>query len=174
MAAPRVRTGLVLLLLLVLAGAFLWKVVLVGRILLPADVLLLMTPWRDYARERFPDFREAQNGMFDPIQQYYPWRLFAVRQLQEGIIPLWNPYMLCGTPFLANLLSAVLYPPNLLFLLFPVGKAFGYAAWLHLALVGWGMFLKLGGMIMLLQVIGAIIYVSFIHHEGWIPPLPAH
>ena len=40
--------------------------------------------------------------------------------------------------------------------------------------VGWGMFLKLGGMIMLLQVIGAIIYVSFIHHEGWIPPLPAH
>jgi Na+/H+ antiporter NhaD/arsenite permease-like protein len=40
--------------------------------------------------------------------------------------------------------------------------------------VGWGMFLKLGGMIMLLQVIGAIIYVSFIYHEGWIPPLTAH
>ena len=40
--------------------------------------------------------------------------------------------------------------------------------------VGWGMFLKLGGMIMLLQVIGAIIYISFIHHEGWIPPLIAH
>ena len=40
--------------------------------------------------------------------------------------------------------------------------------------VGWGMFLKLGGMIMLLQVIGAIIYISFIQHEGWIPPLIAH
>jgi len=131
---------LVLLALFLLAAGFLWKVVLLGQVLLPADVLLLMTPWRDYARERFPDFREAQNGMFDPLQQYYPWRLFAVRSLQEGHLPLWNPYMLCGTPFLANLLSAVLYPPNLLFAMVPVGKGFGYSALLHLTLAGWGMF----------------------------------
>lgn len=138
--SPRTRTGVVLAALFLLAAGFLWKVVLLGQVLLPADVLLLMTPWRDYARERFPDFREAQNGMFDPLQQYYPWRLFAVRSLREGHLPLWNPYMLCGTPFLANLLSAVLYPPNLLFAMVPVGKGFGYSALLHLTLVGWGMF----------------------------------
>lgn len=138
--SPRIRTGIVLSALFLLAAGFLWRVVLLGQVLLPADVLLLMTPWRDYARERFPDFREAQNGMFDPLQQYYPWRLFAGRSLQEGHLPLWNPYMLCGTPFLANLLSAVLYPPNLLFTMVPVGKGFGYSALLHLTLVGWGMF----------------------------------
>ena len=40
--------------------------------------------------------------------------------------------------------------------------------------VGWGMFLKLGGMIMLFQVIGAILYVGLAYHEGWIPALNAH
>jgi len=40
--------------------------------------------------------------------------------------------------------------------------------------VGWGMFLKLGGMIMLFQVIGAIVYVSVLYQQGWIPALTGH
>lgn len=37
--------------------------------------------------------------------------------------------------------------------------------------VGWGTFLKLGGSIMLVQVVGAIIYVLLCHQFGWIPSL---
>ncbi|TWU30570.1 ArsB/NhaD family transporter [Novipirellula artificiosorum] len=37
--------------------------------------------------------------------------------------------------------------------------------------VGWGTFLKLGGAIMVIQVIGAIAYVMMFHHFGWIPSL---
>ncbi len=37
--------------------------------------------------------------------------------------------------------------------------------------VGWGTFLKLGGMIMLVQVIGAIAYVMLAQSQGWIPSL---
>jgi Na+/H+ antiporter NhaD/arsenite permease-like protein len=37
--------------------------------------------------------------------------------------------------------------------------------------VGWGMFLKLGGTIMLVQVAGAIVYVMLAHNQGWIPNL---
>lgn len=40
--------------------------------------------------------------------------------------------------------------------------------------VGWGTFLKLGGTIMLIQVIGAIVYVMIAHDQGWIPELASH
>ncbi|HIE53043.1 MAG TPA: hypothetical protein EYP85_14930 [Armatimonadetes bacterium] len=122
-----------------LAGAFLWPV-LRGRVLLPADVLLVMTPWKFYAPLLFPQFEHVHNPMLDPIQQYYPWRHYAGEWLRKGIWPLWNPYMFCGTPFVANLLSAVFYPPNLLFLLVPLGYGFGLSAFLHLILAGGGMY----------------------------------
>jgi hypothetical protein len=44
---------------------------------------------------------------------YLPRRIFATRMMREGHIPLWNPYQFCGTPFLANYQSGVLYPVNL-------------------------------------------------------------
>jgi Na+/H+ antiporter NhaD/arsenite permease-like protein len=37
--------------------------------------------------------------------------------------------------------------------------------------VGWGEFLKLGGTIMVLQVLGAIAYLLVLHGLDWIPPL---
>ncbi|TWT82453.1 Arsenical pump membrane protein [Planctomycetes bacterium CA13] len=37
--------------------------------------------------------------------------------------------------------------------------------------VGWGTFLKLGGAIMVIQVIGAILYVMLAYNMGWIPTL---
>nr|WP_147872344.1 ArsB/NhaD family transporter [Stieleria maiorica] len=37
--------------------------------------------------------------------------------------------------------------------------------------VGWGTFLKLGGLIMLVQVAGAIVYVLIHHNSGWTPSL---
>lgn len=40
--------------------------------------------------------------------------------------------------------------------------------------VSWGTFLKIGGLIMLFQVAGAIGYVLFIHNMGWIPELASH
>ena len=40
--------------------------------------------------------------------------------------------------------------------------------------VGWGTFLKLGGMIMLFQVAGAIAYVMLAYHQGLIPELAHH
>jgi Na+/H+ antiporter NhaD/arsenite permease-like protein len=37
--------------------------------------------------------------------------------------------------------------------------------------VSWGQFLKLGGTIMVIQVIGAILYVMLAYEFGWIPSL---
>jgi hypothetical protein len=120
------------------ACVFCWPVFL-GRVMLPADMCLLMLPWSALAGE-FPGFHRIYNPMFDPIQQYLPWRIYAVDALRSGLVPLWNPYAFCGTPFLANLQSTVLYPLNLLFLAAGARHGFGLSAILHLSLGGLFMF----------------------------------
>jgi len=120
------------------ACVFCWPVLL-GRVMLPADMCLLMLPWRSL-QSHFPEFQRVYNPMFDPIQQYLPWRVYAVESVRSGLIPLWNPYAFCGTPFLANLQSALLYPPSVLFLLTGARHGFGVSAILHLALGGLSMY----------------------------------
>jgi len=106
--------------------------------MLPADMCLLMLPWREL-QDQF-GFTRPHNPMFDPIQQYLPWRIYAVESVRAGLIPLWNPYAFCGTPFLANLQSTLLYPLNVLFLLTGARHGFGLSAILHLSLGGLFMF----------------------------------
>ncbi|MCE7909881.1 MAG: hypothetical protein DYH02_16190, partial [Candidatus Omnitrophica bacterium COP1] len=43
----------------------------------------------------------------DVPDQFLPWREFASSEFHQGAIPLWNRYAWCGTPFLANMQSAV-------------------------------------------------------------------
>lgn len=54
----------------------------------------------------------------DLFNWFYPWRAFAAWSLAGGDLPLWNPYSYSGTPFLANMQSGLLYPPNVVFWLF--------------------------------------------------------
>lgn len=74
--------------------------------------------------------------MWDGVAEFYPWRFFYAETLKSGFLPLWNPHQFCGTPFLANSQSAVFYPPNLLFCVFPSPQAFGVSVLLHLSLTG--------------------------------------
>lgn len=46
--------------------------------------------------------------------QFVSWTSYSVARFAEGEIPLWNPYMNAGAPFLADPQTAVLYPPRLL------------------------------------------------------------
>jgi hypothetical protein len=62
-----------------------------------------------------------------------PWREFARDSLQNGVLPLWNPHSFCGMPFMANGQTAVLYPPNVVYWLFPVR----WALWLDALLHNW-------------------------------------
>lgn len=57
--------------------------------------------------------------------------------LRNGYIPLWNPYSYCGQPFLAQLQPGILYPLNLLLLLFPFDFAFNAIVILHFLLGGY-------------------------------------
>lgn len=50
----------------------------------------------------------------DFTEQVYPNRAFAAKNMAEGNIPFWNPYSFGGMPFMADVQSALFYPPNLI------------------------------------------------------------
>lgn len=67
---------------------------------------------------------------------FFPQKWFGLQQLREGHLPLWNPGIYGGAPFLGDFQSALLYPPNLLFFLLPLPAAFNLSFLLHLWLGG--------------------------------------
>ena len=71
-------------------------------------------------------------------------RAYLVRSLLSGRIPLWNPHVGLGRPFLADIESAAFYPPNLLYLVVEphLGLTLLLIAHTALLLFGW---LRLGG-----------------------------
>lgn len=102
---------LLLLTGLVVSQVVLYATALTGqKVLLPVDIL-----WRESAGYLTPQEDGAwlvpQNGkMADPIYQYEPYRRFIVEELRAGRLPLWNPYIYCGTPFLTNLFTPFSLP----------------------------------------------------------------
>ena len=153
--------------LALVALVVLWPVTLGDRVLLPADLLLRMEPFRAHAAEY--GFERVQNPMLDPIQQHWPWRKFAAEQVRQDQVPLWNPYMGCGAPFLANNQSAPFYPETWLFYLLDVDAAFGWAALMYMLLAGWGMYWYLRTIACrpLAAVTGALAFMLCGFAVGW-------
>jgi hypothetical protein len=71
----------------------------------------------------------------DVFLYYLPIYQTLYGTLQDGSLPLWNPYQLCGIPRLASLQAGFFYPGHILYLLLPVKLALGTASVLHLAFV---------------------------------------
>ena len=72
----------------------------------------------------------------DTSQFYVYARAFSANELRHGNLPLWNPYTFCGVPHLGSFQAALLYPPNLLYLVLPLAKAINATIALHTFLVG--------------------------------------
>jgi hypothetical protein len=68
---------------------------------------------------------------YDAFVYFYPQRVFLAQSLLAGHIPLWDPQLFLGAPFLANPQTAVLYPPSWLFLLGPVQSVYAAQLVLH-------------------------------------------
>ncbi len=72
----------------------------------------------------------------DVFTYFCPYREYAAQVIRAGHLPLWNPYLFLGAPFLANIQSAVLYPLNYFFLWLPAPKMVAYSIVLHIFLAG--------------------------------------
>lgn len=72
---------------------------------------------------------------------YYLSKVFWVDSIREGEFPLWNPFSLIGTPFLADTQQTALSPFNLLYLLFDTTLAFNLTHVICLVMAGYFMYL---------------------------------
>ncbi len=168
LSRDQIRTARAIVGIVILAAAPLAPSLLGGRVLLPADLLMVMQPFKAHAAEL--GFRRVSNPILDAVQQFWPWRKFAGQQLRLGIIAWWNPYMLSGTPFVANDQSALFYPETWLFALLAPERAFAVAAFLYLAASGIFMFwfLRLLGLRRRSAFIGAAAWMFNGFVVGWI------
>ncbi len=78
----------------------------------------------------------ASNPIGDTARYFAFLRTFYAEQLAQGNVPLWNPYSFSGLPFVGIFQSAVFYPPNLVYLVFPLTTALMLDFAVHLALLG--------------------------------------
>ncbi|MCB0034706.1 MAG: hypothetical protein KDE51_11825, partial [Anaerolineales bacterium] len=119
----------------VLPLALYWDVTLGPNTMLPLDNLYQWEPWASQAAEfgvTVPD----NSLISDLIIQNYVWKSFIRESLANGELPLWNPYLFAGAPFLATGQNAGFYPFGLLFLVMPLTKAYGWYTVSQLWLAG--------------------------------------
>src|SRR5436305_3632771 len=72
----------------------------------------------------------------DLAKQFVHWRTFGFNELRHGHLALWNPHIFSGAPFFGGFQSALLYPPNVLFLMLPPAAAVNWSIALHVFLAG--------------------------------------
>jgi hypothetical protein len=72
----------------------------------------------------------------DLDQQFVAWREFGFGELAKGNLALWNPHIFGGAPYFGGVQSALLYPPNWLFLVLPVAVAMNWSAAINIWLLG--------------------------------------
>jgi|GEM_PF-156996 len=114
----------------------------------------------------------------------YPFAHFHRECFWSGdLFPLWNPYVNCGAPFLAQWNTLCLYPGALIYLLLPLPWSLGFFCVAHLFLGGMGMRAlaerwtgsrfgaAVAGVAFVFSglVLGCVIYPNYLVALGWMP-----
>jgi hypothetical protein len=111
------------------------KIPIAAADLLAGGILCLLTVgffWRTLSGDVY---QPADGG--DLVSFLYPTYRFAAAQLQQWTLPLWNPHLYGGAPFISDIQAGFLYLPNLL--LFVLWPEFPYQAmqWLSIGHLYW-------------------------------------
>lgn len=147
------------LLFFLLPLLFFWPVTLGGQTLLPLDNLLTSEPLASYA-EAYGVETPHNSLVSDLVLQNYVWKRFTIQTLKGGELPLWNPHILGGVPFLAAGQHSALYPLSLLFYFLPLSQAYGWFTVIQLFMTSLFMylFLRVLGVNRLGSILGALTY----------------
>jgi Bacterial membrane protein YfhO len=112
--------------------------VLRGHVLSAADTLYLFYPWKPYTPD---DIIAPRNRLLGDIpRQFYPFLSYARTEVLGGTLPLWNPGMYTGHPFVASMASAVFSPFTAIAYIIPLPYATVFIAAAILLTGGIGMF----------------------------------
>lgn len=159
---------------------FLFRSVIFGDRILLDPSPFLYDPWRYHAGAEDLN-SEMHQG--DNLRCYLPRTFQLWEGVRSGRLPLWNPYVFAGTPFLADPQTRVAYPVSLVLTCFHPTKAMGYDIAIHVFLAMVGMFLFIrslrgsvtGGMVAALGYgLSSFMYTRFGHptfvaSAAWIP-----
>jgi O-antigen/teichoic acid export membrane protein len=126
---------LILIGLFILPLILFWSVTLGGKTLLPVDNLYQFEPWKT-AADQFGAQVPQNQLLSDLILENYAWKHFIVESIAQREIPLWNPHLFAGAPFLANGQHSAYYPFSLLFYVLPLTTAYGWFTVSQLFLAG--------------------------------------
>ena len=154
-----------------------------GRTLLPFDNLYSLEPWRSLQ----PGLIPHNQLLSDLVLENTAWKLHIRRTLLDGQLPLWNPQIFTGVPFLAAGQASTLYPLSLLFYVLPLHIAYGWFTALQVGLAGMGFYawartLKLrtlaalgGGVVYMFSgfLIASVVFTMFIAAVAWLPVILA-
>lgn len=129
----------------VLGVIFFWPGLLPGHTVSAADYLWNAAPWNT----------SIPHGL--PIQSHHPYRVGSNPELVDGVtvfepflqytksvlphVPLWDPYIMGGMPYLADMQSAVFSPFSLPAYLFPFWWSLGVIALMKVVVAAMGAFL---------------------------------
>lgn len=172
-----------LLLLIVLPLIWFAPVLFTGKTLLPYDNLYTFEPWKSLQ----PGLIPHNNLLSDLVLENAVWKLHIQRALAGGEIPLWNPQIFTGIPFLAAGQASALYPLSFLFYVLPLDAAYGWFTALQLAIAGINLYalgrvLRLrpvaalyGGVIFQFSgfLIVSVVFSMVIAAAAWLPLLLA-
>ncbi len=111
-----------------------------NKTLIPADNLFQWAPWSHYAAT-YEAAVPHNELLSDLLLENYAWKRFLLQSIAEREIPLWNPYLFSGTPFLAAGQHSALYPFSLIYLIMPLERAYGLFTISQLFLAGASMYL---------------------------------
>jgi O-antigen/teichoic acid export membrane protein len=176
-----------LFVLLVLPLLLFWPVTLGSKTLLPADNLYQWQPYQSFAAEQGVPLPPHNELLSDLVLENLVWKQFVRQSIQAREVPLWNPNLFAGVPFLAAGQHSALYPLSAVFYVLPLPRAYGVFTVLQLWLAGafmyvFGRVLRLGRFPALIAGItyqlGAFFLVSVVFTmilaaAAWLPLLLA-
>ncbi|HEX2972082.1 MAG TPA: hypothetical protein VHP11_07100, partial [Tepidisphaeraceae bacterium] len=90
-----------------------------------------------YANCLFDESRLPAAPGTDLEMQFISWREFGFGEMLRGNLPLWNPHIFGGTPYMASFQSALFYPINWLHFFLPVSLAITWYCVVHTFLMGY-------------------------------------
>ena len=168
--------------LMLLPLVLFWPVTLGPYTLIPADIPFLYAPFKAAAAQL--GVMRPQNGLLaDLILENFQWKQFILDSLKGGEIPLWNPYLFAGVPFLAAGQHSALYPLSVVYYLLPLDKAYGWFTVLNLGLAGAFMFIFMrtlgtgrgaavfAGIVYQFSgfMLGSVVFQMIIASAAWLP-----
>src|SRR6185436_19811170 len=100
-------------LVVALTGIQYAPVFLSGKIPFPA---LIVNGFPPYAAQ-YPNAWQQRPiaNIGDLVTQFFPYHALVSREMKQGRLPLWNPYVNSGEPLAGSTQAAIFYPPNFLY-----------------------------------------------------------